>query len=141
MKNYFKKLFLLAFPLTILAFCLVTAKAEQICEDVHFTEYGFPLIWLTPGADWNASATDLILEFFDLFVYFVFFAALSATNIFDKLFGQNKLLIAVLLWAAALTVGGYFHAFLSSDPGPNIYFPAQCVQQSYKLHFGFPAGR
>lgn len=141
MKNYFKNLFLFAFPLTILVFCLVTAKVEQVCDGEHFTAYGFPIIWSTPGATSLATAADLMSGMFDLLVYFVFFAILSATSLFDKLLGQKKLLFAIPLWVAALIVGGFFLAFLSFDLYSQkiVFFP--CEQHDYMIHFGFPFGR
>jgi hypothetical protein len=119
----------------------VTAKVENVCDGERFMSYGFPIVWSTPGATSLSAAVNLMSGIFDLFVYFVFFALLSATNIFDKLFGQKKIVFAILLWTAALIVGGYFPAFLSSDLYSQKlnFFP--CEQDNYMLNFGFPFGR
>jgi hypothetical protein len=141
MKKYFTNLCLFAVTLAILTFGLVTAKVENVCDGEHFTAYGFPLVWSTPGATSLSTAVDLMSGIFDLLVYFAFFAALTATSIFDKLFGRKKILIATLLWIAALIVGGFFLVLLSFDLYSQQIFPFPCEQRSYMLHFAFPFGR
>jgi hypothetical protein len=138
LKTYLKNLFLFALPLTVLTFCLVTARVEQICDGEHFITYGFPFVWSTPGATSLSTAVDLMLGVIDLFVYFTFFAALAATSLSGKFFGRKQLLIAILLWITALIVGEFFLIFLSFDPYPKkvVFFP--CEKQNYRLHFGFP---
>ncbi|HEX3102726.1 MAG TPA: hypothetical protein VHQ01_13070 [Pyrinomonadaceae bacterium] len=140
MKTYFKKLIIFGLPLTIVAFCLLTAKADQLCDGDHFTAYGFPFFWTTPGTTSLAPATDIALFVIDIAVYFVFFAGLSATRLFDRLLERKAIVAGAVLWIAAILVGGWFGFVLFYFGHQDGIFVADCQQRNYRPHLGFPLG-
>src|SRR4051794_35106214 len=115
MENYLKKLVLFGVPLTILAFCLITAKADQACDGDSFTAYGFPLLWTTPGATSLSTVADLMVGTIDLAVYLAIFAAICATRVFDGLIRGKAVILSVVLWLGAICIGGGFWIVLSFD--------------------------
>ncbi len=141
MKHYFKKLILFAVPLTFLAFCLVTGKAKFVCDGESLTAYGFPLLWMMSGATSLSTAADLTAFIIDLGAYFSIFAAVSATDFFDNIFGRKKSLISILLWSVVFFVGGFFILTLSFDLYSQKIIPFSCEQKQHIPHFGFPFGR
>lgn len=144
MKRFFTKLLLFGAPLTVRAFCLVTAKAKMACDDGSFTAYGFPLFWTMPGATSLSIFADFVAFIIDLTIYFAFFAVISATGLFDKFFARKAVLNSVLLWTAATLIGGFFLLCISREmDADKIYVDETCLQQrqSYAPHLGFPFSR
>lgn len=141
MKNYLKKLTFYGLPLTIITFCLITAKADQYCDGDHFTAYGFPMFWTTPGATSLSTIADLMAGAFDLAFYFIVFAVVSATSLFDKFAAGKSALVAVPLWIIALFTAGWLCIFISFELRAEkiVFFP--CEQKNYRPHFGLPLDR
>lgn len=143
MKRYFRKLILFALPLTVLAFCLITVKATIRCDYEVTTAYGFPLLWTTPGVTSLSTIAYMLAFIVDLAVYFGFFAVISATALFDKIFAWKPLLFSALLWFAATLVGGLFTLSLTIELYADLtFFDYYCPKQiTYQLFFGFPFSR
>ena len=141
MKTYLKKLIFFGLPLTITAFCLVTAKADQLCDGDRYWAYGFPFLWTTPGPTSLSTTVDLPAAMFDLAVYFAVFAVICSTGLFDHFTTGRKAFMSVAFWLVAVLAGGGFGVVMSLDVQMAGIVNQPCEQKDYRLHVGFPVGR
>jgi hypothetical protein len=131
------------FPLALLTFCLVTAKAVAACVDgPDEMRFGFPFFWIMPGPtslswviDWPALAIDLI-------TYIASWTLLLNTALFVKKLSWRPRLLLIGIWAVAILVSGVYVVRISQDVsagGVSFNRSYECSRiKRYSLELGFP---
>ncbi|HUQ33984.1 MAG TPA: hypothetical protein VM095_17820 [Pyrinomonadaceae bacterium] len=132
-----------SFPLALLTFCLITARAVAACVDgPDEIRFGFPFFWITPGVmslSWIIDVPALIVDFI---VYLFVWTLLLKTALFVRLFSWKPRALLISVWMLALLVAGLYITLLGRDVFTggvtfNRSFECSSIKQ-YSLNSWFP---
>lgn len=132
------------FPLALLSFCLVTAKAVVICVDgPDESHFGFPFFWLMPGPTSLSWVVDVLALAIDFVIYLLVWTLLSRTPIFTKLFSWRPGFLLTSAWVLAVLVSVTFVLLLSIGEvfagGVSFNRSYECPKtKQYSFVLGFP---
>lgn len=105
-----------ALPLAVLSFCLVTLKVVAKCDGPDMPRYGFPLAWVTPGANSLSWIVDVPAFAIDFGVYlFAWVLILLRVASRRNTSWWRSRRITAALWLLAILVGGFYTFVITID--------------------------